>query len=70
MGFLGGFLAALVMLILLAALPASAAEIKAGDLTINDFHVRATPGGAKVGAGYLTGQQLLTQDSRRCLCGR
>lgn len=44
----------ILTLSLLGALPAGAAEIKAGDLTINDFRVRARPGGAKVGVGYLT----------------
>jgi len=34
---------AILTLILFTALPASAAEIKAGDLTISDFHVRASP---------------------------
>jgi len=31
-----------------------AAEFKTGDVSISDPAVRATPGGAKVGAGYLT----------------
>jgi len=34
--------------------PASAAEVKAGDLVISQAWSRATPGGAKVGAGYFT----------------
>jgi len=33
---------------------ASAQEIKAGDLVITEAWSRATPGGAKVGSGYLT----------------
>jgi copper(I)-binding protein len=42
---------------LLAALfvaPARAEEVKAGDLVITQAWSRATPGGAKVGGGYLT----------------
>src|SRR5580700_4593752 len=38
----------------LIAAPASAAEVKAGDLVITQAWSRATPGGAKVGGGYLT----------------
>jgi copper(I)-binding protein len=34
--------------------PARAAEVKAGDLVITQAWSRATPGGAKVGGGYLT----------------
>ncbi|HLX16273.1 MAG TPA: copper chaperone PCu(A)C [Bradyrhizobium sp.] len=34
--------------------PASAKEVKAGDLVITQAWSRATPGGAKVGGGYLT----------------
>ncbi len=34
--------------------PARAEEIKAGDLVITQAWSRATPGGAKVGGGYLT----------------
>jgi hypothetical protein len=37
----------------LAAAPALAQEIKAGDLTIEKPWARATPKGAEVGAGYL-----------------
>jgi copper(I)-binding protein len=36
------------------AAPALAEEIKAGDLVITQAWSRATPGGAKVGGGYLT----------------
>jgi periplasmic copper chaperone A len=36
------------------AAPARAEEIKAGDLVITQAWSRATPGGAKVGGGYLT----------------
>jgi hypothetical protein len=34
--------------------PARAGEVKAGDLVITQAWSRATPGGAKVGGGYLT----------------
>jgi copper(I)-binding protein len=37
-----------------ATAPAQAAEVKAGDLVITQAWSRATPGGAKVGGGYLT----------------
>jgi periplasmic copper chaperone A len=37
-----------------AAAPARAEEVKAGDLVITQAWSRATPGGAKVGGGYLT----------------
>ena len=36
------------------AAPALAEEVKAGDLVITQAWSRATPGGAKVGGGYLT----------------
>src|SRR6202049_3151580 len=36
------------------AAPACAQEVKAGDLVITQAWSRATPGGAKVGGGYLT----------------
>jgi copper(I)-binding protein len=36
------------------AAPARAEEIKAGDLVITQAWSRATPGGAKIGSGYLT----------------
>ena len=38
----------------LCAAPARAQEVKAGDLVITQAWSRATPGGAKVGGGYLT----------------
>jgi copper(I)-binding protein len=38
----------------LCAAPARADEIKAGDLVITQAWSRATPGGAKIGGGYLT----------------
>jgi copper(I)-binding protein len=34
--------------------PASAQQVKAGDLVLDHAWARATPGGAKVGGGYLT----------------
>ncbi len=34
--------------------PATAQQVKAGDLVIDHAWARATPGGAKVGGGYLT----------------
>jgi periplasmic copper chaperone A len=38
----------------LIAAPARAQEVKAGDLVITQAWSRATPGGAKIGGGYLT----------------
>ena len=38
----------------LVATPVRAEEVKAGDLVISQAWSRATPGGAKVGGGYLT----------------
>jgi copper(I)-binding protein len=38
----------------LAAAPAGAEEVRAGDLVISQAWSRATPGGAKIGGGYLT----------------
>jgi copper(I)-binding protein len=47
--------AALAFVVVLAGLSISrAAEVKAGDLVISHAWSRATPGGAKIGAGYLT----------------
>jgi copper(I)-binding protein len=42
------------LLACLLAAPARAEEIKAGDLVITQAWSRATPGGAKIGSGYLT----------------
>ena len=42
------------LLAALSAAPASAQEVKAGDLVITQAWSRATPGGAKIGGGYLT----------------
>jgi copper(I)-binding protein len=47
------FACATALLALLAA-PASAQEVKAGDLVITQPWSRATPGGAKIGGGFLT----------------
>ena len=38
----------------LAAAPVRAEEVRAGDLLISQAWSRATPGGAKIGGGYLT----------------
>ncbi|KWV57298.1 hypothetical protein AS156_38940 [Bradyrhizobium macuxiense] len=45
-------LAAIFVLVLAA--PASAEDVKAGDLVITQAWTRATPSGAKIGGGYLT----------------
>src|SRR6202043_1113153 len=47
-------LVGLGLLAVLFAVPARAEEVKAGDLVITQAWSRATPGGAKVGGGYLT----------------
>jgi len=47
------FACASALLALLAA-PAPAQEVKAGDLVITQPWSRATPGGAKIGGGFLT----------------
>ena len=47
-------LAAVLAVGLLTTAPARAEEVKAGDLVITQAWSRATPGGAKVGGGYLT----------------
>jgi copper(I)-binding protein len=44
----------LAVVLALAATPAAAEELKAGDLLIENPWARATPKGAAVGAGYLT----------------
>jgi len=48
------FLASVLLVFSLFAAPASAEEVKAGDLVITQAWSRATPGGAKIGSGYLT----------------
>ena len=50
---LRGLAGAAVVACLLAA-PARAEDVKAGDITISQGWARATPGGAKIGGGYLT----------------
>jgi copper(I)-binding protein len=47
-------LAAVAVLWCSLAAPARAQEVKAGDLVITQAWTRATPGGAKIGGGYLT----------------
>jgi periplasmic copper chaperone A len=49
-----GAVACLMMTGCLLAAHAGAEEVKAGDLVITQAWSRATPGGAKVGGGYLT----------------
>jgi copper(I)-binding protein len=44
--------------------PARAEEVKAGDLVITQAWSRATPGGAKVGGGYLTIENKGTEADR------
>jgi copper(I)-binding protein len=43
-----------LFLVSLAAAPLRAQEVKVGDLSITQAWSRATPGGAKIGVGYLT----------------
>src|ERR1700720_3627736 len=47
-------IACATMLSYFLAAPARAEEVRAGDLVITQAWSRATPGGAKVGGGYLT----------------
>ena len=47
-------IACATMLSYILAAPACAEEVKAGDLVITQAWSRATPGGAKIGSGYLT----------------
>jgi len=47
-------LASVLFVATLSAAPACAQEVKAGDLVITQAWSRATPGGAKIGGGYLT----------------
>ena len=44
---------AFLALAVVSAAPAAAQQVKIGDLVLNDAWARATPGGAKVGGGYL-----------------
>ena len=46
--------ASAALLAILVAAPARAEEVKAGSLVITQAWSRATPGGAKIGGGYLT----------------
>ena len=48
----------------LSSAPARAEEVKAGDLVISQAWSRATPGGAKVGGGYLTIENKGTASDR------
>jgi periplasmic copper chaperone A len=47
-------IAVVALLSCFSAWPARAQEVKAGDLVISQAWSRATPGGAKIGGGYLT----------------
>ena len=47
-------MACVTLVAALFAAPARAEEVKAGDLVISQAWSRATPGGAKIGGGYLT----------------
>lgn len=49
-----GALLGILFVALLIAAPVHADEIRAGDLVITQAWSRATPGGAKLGSGYLT----------------
>jgi periplasmic copper chaperone A len=49
-----GVVACAAMFCCLLVAPARAQEVKAGDLVITQAWSRATPGGAKIGSGYLT----------------
>ena len=48
----------------LIAAPASAADVKAGDLVITQAWTRATPNGAKIGSGYFTVENKGTAPDR------
>ena len=61
-------LASIALLSALFAAPASAEEVKAGDLVITQAWSRATPGGAKIAGGYLTIENKGTAPDR--LIGR
>jgi periplasmic copper chaperone A len=49
-----GALYSIAFMAILVAAPVRAAEVRVGDLVITQAWSRATPGGAKVGGGYLT----------------
>ena len=61
-------IAGVAMLSFLFAAPALAQEIKAGNLVITQAWTRATPGGAKVGGGYLTIENKGTAPDRLIGC--
>ena len=58
------FLALAVALSVSFAAPACAEGVKAGDLVITQAWARATPGGAKIGGGYLTIENKGTSPDR------
>jgi periplasmic copper chaperone A len=57
-------LAAAASLLAVAAAPAGAQEMKAGDLVITQPWSRATPAGAKVAGGYLTIEERAMSPAR------
>src|SRR6202142_4492946 len=54
MGFVRSPALAILVFAAICAGPAFAQQVKAGDLVLDHAWARATPGGAKVGGGYLT----------------
>jgi copper(I)-binding protein len=54
MAITSAIIAAALLSCWLVAAPASAEEVRAADLVISQAWSRATPGGAKIGGGYLT----------------
>ena len=54
---------ALLALAAICARPASAQQVKVGDLMLDHAWGRATPGGAKVGGGYLTIEKVQLRTS-------
>ena len=57
-------IAAAVLFACLARAPASADDVKAGDLVITQAWSRATPGGASIGGAYLTIENTGTMPDR------
>jgi len=47
------YVLALLALAVVSAAPAAAQQVEIGDLVLSNAWARATPGGAKVGGGYL-----------------
>jgi len=47
------YVLALLALAVVRAAPAAAQQVEIGDLVLSNAWARATPGGAKVGGGYL-----------------